>query len=125
MAEGLLNINWENFHLLRPLFLWLLLPAFAVLLIGLIGLRDQVKWKRVIAPHLRPYVIKKGSEGKMRWMQSALFIFLSIAIIGAAGPTWDKIEVPGKTLETPLVILLDLSQSMMADDIQPNRLERA
>lgn len=110
---------------MRPLYLWLLLPAFAVLLIGLIGLRDQVKWKRVIAPHLRPYVIRKGSEGKMKWMQSALFIFLSIAIIGAAGPTWDKIEVPGKTLETPLLILLDLSQSMMADDIQPNRLERS
>jgi Ca-activated chloride channel family protein len=125
MIDGFLNINWEDFHLLRPWFLWLLLPAFAVLLIGLIGLRDQVKWKRVIAPHLRPYVIQKGSEGKMRWMQSALFIFLSIAIIGAAGPTWKKIEVPGKTLETPLVILLDLSQSMMATDIQSNRLERA
>ncbi|MEA3461623.1 MAG: VWA domain-containing protein [Bacteroidota bacterium] len=125
MIDGFLNINWEDFHLLRPLFLWLLLPAFAVLLIGLIGLRDQVKWKKVIAPHLRPYVIRKGSEGKMRWMQSALFIFLSIAIFGAAGPTWDKIEVPGKTLETPLLILLDLSQSMMADDIQPNRLERS
>lgn len=110
---------------MRPLFLWLLLPAFAVLLLGLIGLRDQVKWKRVIAPHLRPYVIRKGSEGKMKWMQSALFIFLSIAIFGAAGPTWDIIEVPGKTLETPLLILLDLSQSMMADDIQPNRLERS
>ena len=125
MADGFLNINWEHLHLLRPLFLWLLLPAFAVLLIGLIGLRDQVKWKRVIAPHLRPYVIQKGSEGKMRWMHLALFFFITIAILGAAGPTWKKIEVPGKTLETPLVILLDLSQSMMATDISPNRLERA
>jgi len=125
MIDGFLNINWEDFHLLRPLFLWLLLPAFVVLLIGLFGLRDQVKWKRVIASHLRPYVIQKGSEGKMRWMQSALFFFISIAIVGAAGPTWEKIEVPGKTLETPLLILLDLSQSMMAEDIQPNRLERA
>ncbi len=125
MIDGFLNSNWEDFHLLRPLFLWLLLPAFAVLLIGLTGLRDQVKWKRVIAPHLRPYVIRKGSEGKMRWMQLALFVLLSIAIVGAAGPTWRKIEIPGQTLETPLVIALDLSQSMMATDIQPNRLERA
>jgi Ca-activated chloride channel family protein len=125
MANDFLNINWEDFHLLRPGFLWLLLPALAVLLIGLIGMRDQVKWKRVIAPHLRPYVIQQGSEGKLRWMQSALFVFLSIAIVGAAGPTWKKIELPGQTLETPLVIALDLSQSMMTDDIQPNRLERA
>ncbi len=125
MADNILHISWENFHFLRPLFLWLLLPAFAVLLIGLSGLSEQVKWKKFIAPHLRPYVIQKGSEGKMKWMQSGLFIFLSIAIVGAAGPTWKKIEVPGKTLETPLVIALDLSQSMMATDIQPNRLGRA
>ncbi|MCK5641197.1 MAG: VWA domain-containing protein, partial [Gammaproteobacteria bacterium] len=125
MADNILHISWENFHFLRPLFLWLLLPAFAVLLIGLSGLSEQVKWKKFITPHLRPYVIQKGSEGKMKWMQSGLFIFLSIVIVGAAGPTWKKIEVPGKTLETPLVIALDLSQSMMATDIQPNRLERA
>jgi Ca-activated chloride channel family protein len=42
-----------------------------------------------------------------------------------AGPTWKKIELPGQELETPLVILLDLSQSMLSDDLQPNRLERA
>ena len=125
MADNILHISWENFHFLRPLFLWLLLPAFAVLLIGLSGLSEQVKWKKFITPHLRPYVIQKGSEGKMKWMQSGLFIFLSIVIVGAAGPTWKKIEIPGKTLETPLVIALDLSQSMMATDIQPNRLERA
>ncbi len=125
MISDLLNISWENFHFLRPLFLWLLLPAFVILLIGLFGLREQAKWKMVIAPHLRPYVIRKGSEGKMKWMHSALFIFMSIAILGVAGPTWKKIEVPGQILETPLIIALDLSQSMMATDIQPNRLERA
>ena len=125
MLDDIININWENFHFLRPLFLWLLLPAFVVLIIGLIGLREQLKWKKFIAPHLRPYVIQKGSEGKMKWMQSALFVLLSVAILGAAGPTWEKVEVPGKTLETPLVIVLDLSQSMMSTDIQPNRLERA
>ena len=91
MADNILHISWENFHFLRPLFLWLLLPAFAVLLIGLSGLSEQVKWKKFITPHLRPYVIQKGSEGKMKWMQSGLFIFLSIAIVGSAGPTWKKI----------------------------------
>lgn len=125
MGIDFLNINWENFHFLRPLFLWLLLPAFVVLIIGLIGLQEEVKWKKVIAPHLRPYIIKKGSEAIKRKMQILTFVFIIITVFGVSGPTWNTVEVPEKTLGTPMVILLDLSQSMMAADIQPNRLERA
>jgi Ca-activated chloride channel family protein len=68
---------------------------------------------------------KKGSERLKIVMQVLSFFIISIAVFGLAGPTWKKIELPEKILETPLIILLDLSQSMMTDDIQPNRLERA
>ncbi len=125
MLNDYLHIAWEDFHFLRPMFLWLLLPVILALVLGLIGLHEEVKWKKVIAPHLRAYIIHKGSEGIKKRMQILLFVFVSIAIVGLAGPTWKTVEVPGKTLETPVVILLDLSQSMMAEDIQPNRLERA
>lgn len=125
MSEDILYINWQEFHFLRPQLLWLLLLAFMSLIIALAGLREKVRWKDVIAPHLRPFMIKKGSERIKKWMHLALFVCVSLAIIGASGPTWRKIEEPEKILETPLVILLDLSQSMMAQDIQPNRLERA
>ena len=125
MDDGLLNISWQEFHFLRPQFLWLMVLAMLVLIIALIGLRETVKWKDVISPHLRPFMIKKGSEGIKRWMHLAFFFCISIAIIGVSGPTWRKIEEPEKILETPLVLLLDLSQSMMATDIQPTRLERA
>ncbi len=125
MVDAFKNIDWESFHFLRPLFLWLLLPVFVIFAINLISTREQIKWKKIIAPHLRQYVIKKGSESLKKWMQALSFIVMSIAILGISGPTWDKIELPGKTLETPFVIVLDLSQSMLATDIQPTRLERA
>lgn len=125
MHEGFLHINWEELHFLRPHLLWLLLLALLSLIIALVGLREKVRWKVVIAPHLRPFMIKKGSEQIKKWMHLTLFICVSLAIIGASGPTWRKIEEPEKILETPLVILLDLSQSMMAQDMQPTRLERA
>ena len=125
MLNELIHIDWEDFHFLRPVFLWLFVPALAALVLGLLGLREEVKWKKVIAPHLRPYIIKKGSEKLRTRMQALLFVFISMAIIGVSGPTWSTVEVPGQTLETPVVVLLDLSQSMMATDIQPNRLERA
>ena len=125
MTDAVLNINWNDFHFLRPVFLWLIIPAVIVLITGLFGLREEVKCKKVIAPHLQQYIIKRGSENMKRRMQILTFIFVVIAILGLSGPTWETVKVPGQTLETPVVVLLDLSQSMMAEDIQPNRLERA
>lgn len=120
-----MQISWEDFHFLRPVFLWLLLPLLVSLLLGLISLREELKWQKVIAPHLRPYIIKKGSEFLKKRMQVLLFLLTAIAIFGLSGPTWKTIEVPGKTLETPVVVLLELSQSMLETDLQPTRLERA
>jgi len=124
LAE-LQHIDWNEFHFLRPLFLWAIVPLIVLLIFGLLSIRDQIKWKKAIAPHLRDYVIKKGNEGKRVWMILSLFIMLLLSILGLAGPTWNEIQIEGKTLETPVIIVLDLSQSMMAKDIQPNRLERA
>ncbi|SNR64834.1 Ca-activated chloride channel family protein [Lutibacter agarilyticus] len=125
MVDSFKNIDWENFHFLRPEFLWLFAPLAFILIFLFISFNEEVKWKKVIAPHLQPYVIKKGSESLKKWMQFMLIVAVSIATLGVAGPTWKMAEIPDKKLETPVVIALDLSQSMMATDIQPNRLERA
>ncbi|MDN3204005.1 VWA domain-containing protein [Algoriphagus sediminis] len=79
----------------------------------------------MIAPHLRFYVIKKGNEWSSYFMQGLLFIGISFGIVAVSGPTWKQIEVPGQDLETPLVIILELSNSMLEGDLQPSRLERA
>jgi len=125
MIRDWTHIDWDKFHFLRPEFLWVLAGVAFIFLIGLFSLRDEEKWKKNIAIHLRPYVIQKGS-GMMRLVaHSLLSFFMALACLGLAGPTWNEVELPGKILETPVVIALDLSQSMMATDIQPSRLERA
>ncbi|MEK6479165.1 VWA domain-containing protein [Catalinimonas sp. 4WD22] len=125
MFDDLFPIDWVAFHFLRPKFLWLMLPVAVVLFIGLLSIRQEIRWKAIIAPHLRPYVIQKGSEKIKLWMYLSGFVALSLGVLALAGPTWKKIELPGQELETPMVILLDLSQSMLAEDLQPSRLERA
>ncbi|MBN3581489.1 VWA domain-containing protein [Algoriphagus aestuarii] len=125
MLVDLFPIDWNEFHFLRPVFLWGFAPLSLILLLSLLSIRQEITWKAMIAPHLRPYVIQKGNEGMKIWMQVIGFFALSLGILGLAGPTWKKVEVPGQQLETPLVVLLDLSQSMLATDLQPNRLERA
>jgi len=125
MIESWQHIDWEAFHFLRPALLWLFVPLVLFYGIGLLLLKDRVKWKKVIAPHLRPFVIQKGSERMKVVLQTLYFICVSSAIIAVSGPSWRLQEVPEKVLETPLVILLDLSQSMLATDINPTRLDRA
>lgn len=125
MYKDLFPINWSDFHFLRPQFLWLLVAVFVLVIISLIAMRQEMKWKKIIAPHLRKYVISKGSNTAKFWMHMLLLFTMAFGILALAGPTWKKVEVPGQKLETPMVVLLDLSQSMMAEDIQPNRLERA
>jgi len=125
MFESFLPINWSEFHFIRPQLLWLLLPVFLILVIGLLGLRQNVKWRTVIAPHLRPFMIRRGSEWFKAWMQFLLFLACTIGVIAVSGPTWKRVETPDQQLETPMVILLDLSQSMLCTDIKPTRMERA
>ena len=123
--KDLFPIIWSDLHFLRPQFLWGLAAVGFILILGLLNLRENAKWKKHIAPHLRPYVISRGSVRVKVFMQFVQAIGLSLAVLGLAGPTWKKVQLPGQTLETPMVILLDLSQSMLAEDIQPTRLERA
>ena len=57
----MLEINianvWEDFHLLRPHFMWLMIPLVVLFIMGLIRIREQIRWKKYIAPEMRPYVI--------------------------------------------------------------------
>ncbi len=125
MFNDVFPIVWSDFHFLRPQLLWLLLPVVILWVLSLLLMRQELRWKTIIAPHLRPYVIAKGSNRVKIIMHCLLLIGFSFAIGGLAGPTWKKIELPGQELETPMVVVLDLSPSMLSEDIQPNRLERA
>lgn len=118
-------IDWSAFHFLRPQLLWLLGPVLLIFLLGMVSLRQEVKWKSIIAPHLRPYVIQKGSQHKKIFMYGVMLLGMVCGVLGLAGPTWKKIEVPGQILETPVMVILDMSESMLSDDIQPSRIERA
>ena len=60
------------------------------------------------------------------WVQGALFItglvFLALA---CARPQWGRTEEKRVVKSRNVVIALDVSQSMLAADVRPNRLERA
>ncbi|MEI6865922.1 VWA domain-containing protein [Flavicella sp.] len=114
-----------NFHFLRPEYLWLLIPLLVIVVLFVFSRQEEILWKKNISEHLRPFMIHKGNQLKEIIWKVVLYSTVIVSVFGLAGPAWEKIEIPGKTLETPVVLILDLSQSMMATDIQPTRLERA
>jgi len=119
------SIDWEQFHWLRPRALYLFIPVVIIALLLILGNRERKKWKKIIQPALRPFMFTKGSTMALL-LPLLLFIAGSIiAILALAGPTWKKKKIPGQKIEAVVLIALDLSRSMLATDIQPNRLERA
>jgi Ca-activated chloride channel family protein len=71
-------------------------------------------------------LLMPGVSFKRGWLKAIILsVVLLLLIFGLAGPQFGSklTEVKRKGIE--LIIALDVSNSMMAEDIQPNRLERA
>ncbi|WP_075591339.1 VWA domain-containing protein [Labilibacter marinus] len=120
-----ININTELFHFMRPQWLWMFVPMLLVLVFVWFGGKDKQMWKKSIASNLLPYMVNKGNRFAVVGPLLAFAFAISLMILAVAGPTWKKVEVPGAKSEAILMIALDLSPSMLVDDVSPNRLERA
>jgi Ca-activated chloride channel homolog len=117
---------WLNsLHFLRPL--WLLLLPFAAIIYFLHGFREDIRahWKQVIAPDLLEHLIVKKTGGWTLRPIHMICFALVLGSIAVAGPTWRREAPPFIEDKAPLVIALDLSQTMDAIDLDPTRLERA
>ncbi len=115
----------QDFHWLRPL--WLLAIPLVLLscLLLLRGSARNSQWRTYINPDLLPYLLQ-GSLGRpQRWPLWLLTGALIIASLAMAGPSWEKLPQPVHKTDNAMVILLDLSPSMRAEDIKPSRLVRA
>lgn len=123
--KDIASFNPNQFHLLRPEWLWAFIPMVMVALLIIFTSREDKKWKKVIAPTLQPFMFTKEKRSSLTFPLIAFVLITSIGIISLTGPTWEKVEVPGAKSEAVLMIAVDCSLSMMAEDIQPNRLERA
>lgn len=118
-------INTDQFHFMRPEWLWLFVPMVIIVVLGWFGSKQKNKWEQKIESHLLPFMIKRGERFESIGPFLAFIIATSFMIVAVAGPTWKKIEVPGVRSEAILMIALDLSPSMLVEDVSPNRLERA
>ncbi len=112
------------FHFLRPFWLFAAIPAFLIAVWLLKRKGSAASWRAAIAPDLIDYLLESTQQARPRWPWLLLAGWL-LAVFALAGPTWEKLPQPVLQKRDGLVIVLDLSLSMYAEDIKPSRLQRA
>ncbi len=106
--------------------LWLLAAAGLMLIGYLLYLRHRSRSFRKIGDSwLMETLMPDASWSAHHWKFVFLFIGLVLLIIAASGPRvgskLEEVEQRGREI----IIALDVSNSMLAEDIQPSRLERS
>ena len=118
---------FSEFHFLRVEWLWLL-PLWGLVLWFLPKIQSsQIDWAQWIAPPLqRLFVVSSQiSQHRKKQLQVGFALIWILGTLALAGPAWERLPQPLLVRDQARVILLDLSYSMLATDLQPNRLERA
>ncbi|MBT8190198.1 MAG: VWA domain-containing protein [Bacteroidia bacterium] len=106
--------------------LWFLcIIPFMVLLYWL-----NLKWKKNRLSRQADYPIFKRLMSdwsfKKDWIKMLLTVFaVSFILIAWANPQWGNRKQKIKAKSSDIIIALDISQSMLAEDVSPNRMERA
>ncbi len=119
-------MNLAEFHFIRPYWLLALIPAIALLIFLVKNKLNQGNWSTVCDADLLPYILQqKPVHRKRRWSLSAGAFACLLVIFALAGPTWERLPSPVFRNDAALVIALDLSMSMDANDIKPSRLAKA
>ncbi len=113
------------FHFLRPEWLWGLLPLLGLLVFLAKRGANAHLWESVCDAHLLPHVLVGTTSTKSRSPIILLGLGWTLALLALAGPVWSQLPQPVFRAESALVLVLDVSRSMDAQDVAPSRLTRA
>ena len=119
-----LNSDFSQLHLLRPLALLGLIPALIAVALAQWRKRSAGNWEKIINPALLPYLMQGQTSKKQRGVLWVLLAWM-IACLALAGPSWQQLPQPVHKKDAALILIMDLSPSMLAEDVKPSRLERA
>lgn len=115
----------NEFHFLRPAWLLALVPALLLLVLLWRRRGRSAGWQALVAPLLLPHLLLDGSRSVRHWSLLLLGLGWLLAVTALAGPTWER--QPQTVYDAPAdrVVVLDMSPSMAATDLKPDRLTRA
>ena len=114
-----------DFHFLRPEWLLGLLPVALASLLLVRQRLEHGRWRDAIDPELAEWLVE-GSWGRSaRFGLLAVLLAWTVGLLALAGPTTERRPQAVSRSDDAMVVVLDLSLSMYAEDLAPSRLVRA
>ncbi len=116
-----MNLQFANPEIL---FLLWLVPG-----IGLwwhfINRQRRTRLELFMSPDMQKKLLPDSGSRKLTWQSALVLTGIFAALISAARPQWGMKDEIVYSRGRDLIIALDVSRSMLANDVHPNRLERA
>lgn len=104
-------------------YLWLI-PVL-ILLAVLFTRRSQSKIKKALGQRVAPFLTSSVSTSRRRLKLALQCLVVLFFVIAMARPQMGESKQEVKSEGVELMLVVDVSESMMAEDVRPNRLEQA
>jgi len=115
-----------SFQFLQPLWLLLLPPMWVLIWSYTRHLRRESMWVRIcdsrLLRHMTRGHVHKAGRNTHPWILGGV---LTLGVIAAAAPSWSRLSYPIMESTGARIIVLDLSRSMLVQDVRPNRYQHA
>ena len=116
--ESIRFFNIEMLHLL-----WLMPLLISLFWYGAVKRKQQLA--AFIRPEIQPKIGISSHALNPIWKAVLLLAVVALIVTALSRPAWNLKETTVKRAGRDVVFLLDVSRSMLAQDLKPNRLERA
>lgn len=117
-------LNLSTLSFARPLWLLGLLPVAVLLLIVYQRGWKGSAWEQLLPKPLQPWLLVKQTSGNHLLRFITLGLAWILALLALAGPVTSS-PAPERLQNTTVIVVLDVSRHMLADDLAPDRLTRA
>jgi len=110
-----------------PLIMSFLLPVLLILIAGLF-ISSKIRRKKLdafIDSSLKPVMIEKRLTSIRTFKDTCLVFAVLFLFVAFARPQWGKKESEVTSKGQDIIVAIDVSLSMLAEDMKPNRLEKA
>lgn len=121
------------FNFAEPMALWLLLilPLWWWRRKSKSGGEASARWRKYADAHLLPYLMMGEEKGENKQKRGGKIkpllqtLAWALLVVALAGPRWEFTRSDFFQPDACVMVVLDISRSMLADDIAPNRMARA